>query len=84
MKRTQVQIDETTYELLRARAFQRGVSVSALLREAARKYLSEDIDRPRRRLADFTFIGSGRSEESDLDPISENHDEAFVESILKR
>ena len=37
-----------------------------------------------RSLADLRFISAGRSKPSPLDPISENHDEAFVEAILDR
>lgn len=77
MKRTQVQLDEATYELLRQKAFERGVSMSALLREVLREHLGA---RPTpRRIEDFSFIGSGRSEQGDLAPVSERHDEALAE-----
>lgn len=33
------------------------------------------------RLEELTFIGAGRSEPSPLDPISENHDEAWAEDL---
>ena len=33
MKRTQIQLDERTYELLRRKAFERGCSISAYVRE---------------------------------------------------
>jgi hypothetical protein len=38
---------------------------------------------PRWRFSDFTFVGSGHSRPSRLDPVSENHDEAFVEDLLE-
>ena len=40
MKRTQVQLDETTYELTRQKAFAEGRSVSAVIREAVGQYLA--------------------------------------------
>lgn len=33
------------------------------------------------RLEELTFVGAGQSEPSLLDPISENHDEAWVEDL---
>ncbi|MBI4312781.1 MAG: CopG family transcriptional regulator [Chloroflexi bacterium] len=78
MKRTQVQLDEPTYELLRTRAFQRGISMSALLREVLRQHLA--ASQAPLRLEDFTFIGSGESQQGDLSPVSERHDEALDEA----
>ena len=54
MRRTQIQLDEATYELLRRRAFEQGVSISALVREALREHLS--IGRAPRRLQDFISL----------------------------
>ena len=76
MKRTQVQLDEATYELLRRRAYERGVSMASLVRESLSEYLvagassSNSFD-------DFRFIGIGRSDQGNLAPISERHDEAL-------
>ena len=82
MKRTQVQLDEATYEMLRAQAFERGVSMSALLREVLRKGLGPAPAR-RRRLRDFKFIGSGRSRQGKLAPVSERHDEALAKDLAR-
>lgn len=82
MKRTQVQLDDVTYQLLRRKAFQRGISQAALIREVLQKYLGASPVRPRR-LEDFTFIGSGYSKESKFDPISERHDEALAEALAE-
>ena len=81
MKRTQVQLDEATYELLRGRAFEQGVSMSALVREALRQHLR--IGPAPRRLEDFHFIASGRSEQADLAPVSERHDEALARDFAR-
>ena len=82
MKRTQVQLDDVTYQLLRRKAFEGGTSLAALIREAVKHYLEMGPAR-RRRMEDFTFIGSGRSPKSKLDPISERHDEALAEDYAR-
>ena len=80
MKRTQLRLDEDTYELLRAKALERGISISAMIREILEQHLSTPQG-PTPRLKDFTFIGSGSSAPSDLNPISERHDEALDRGI---
>jgi hypothetical protein len=79
MKRTQVQLDEPTYQLLRKRAFERGISLSALLREVLQQYLAGGASFPR--FEEFSFVGSGRSKQGKLAPVSERHDEALAESL---
>ena len=81
MIRTQVQLDEATYHVVRAKAFERGISMAALIRELLQEQLATKPAR-RRRIEDFKFIGSGRSEPSDLDPLSERHDEALAEDFM--
>jgi metal-responsive CopG/Arc/MetJ family transcriptional regulator len=39
MRRTQISLDEPLYEVLRAQAFERRVSMSQLIREALEEYL---------------------------------------------
>ena len=82
MKRTQIQLDEPTYDVLRSQAFRRGISMAALIRELLHKQLGLSSTRARR-LDDLQFIGSGRSAESELDPISEKHDEALAEDFAR-
>lgn len=79
MKRTQIQLDDQTYRRLRDEAHARHTSIAALVREAVRKHLG--LPRKKRSLADFTFIGSGRSDQGDLEPVSERHDEALTEAL---
>jgi hypothetical protein len=84
MRRTQVQFDEPTYQALKREAHERGVSMSALLRQLVRDHLGPKRG-PKLRIEDFTFIASGNSGQRPSDPlypISEHHDEVFVESIL--
>ena len=83
MRRTQIQLDEQTYQLARRRAYQQGKSLSAVVRET----LAEAFGRePARRLAlkDFTSIGIGRSRQGSLAPVSERHDEALIEALEKK
>ncbi len=83
MRRTQIQLDEPTYQLARRRAYQQGKSLSAVIREA----LAEAFGRePVRRLAlkDFTSVGIGRSRQGALAPVSERHDEALIEVVAKK
>ncbi len=81
MRRTQVQLDEATYRALKQKAFERGVSMSALLRELLREQL-HPAPAPRR-LEGFRFIGSGQSEQGGLAPVSERHDEALAEDFAR-
>ena len=82
MKRTQIQLDEPTYRTLRARAFEREMSVSALVRELLRAALRL-TPAPRRSLEDFGFVASGTSSGNTLEPISERHDEALAEDFTR-
>jgi hypothetical protein len=79
VRRAQVQLDETTYDTLKRRASERGLSVSAYLRELLRDDLAGN--RSAQRFEDFTFIGSGESEQGALSPVSERHDEALAEDL---
>jgi len=78
MRRLQVQLDEATYEALRRRSYDEHRSISALIRDlvAGSMRPARAASRPRR-LADFAFIGAGRSKQGRLAPVSERHDEAL-------
>ena len=80
MKRTQLQLDEATYEAVRSTAFERGVSMAAVIRESLRQYLAIDTE-PAWKLDDLTFVGAGRSYRTGLEPVSERHDEALAEDF---
>ncbi len=79
MKRIQIQLDEPIYQALKQKAFERGVSMSALLRELLRERLNPGP--MTRSLNSFNFIGSGCSGQGLLSPISERHDEALAEDF---
>ena len=73
MKRTQIQLDEATYELLRQKAHERRVSLARLVREAVAQYLT---GAPKRRLtlADFKWIGMGSEDPEPGRSVAEDHD----------
>lgn len=82
MKRTQLQLDESTYEALRERAYKEGRSLSAVAREILSRALEErPVKRSLRREKEFPFIASGASSQGDLAPVSERHDEALSEAF---
>ena len=78
MKRTQIQLDEQIYRRLRDEAHAQHTSIAALVREALQEHLG--LHPRKRRMEDFTFVGSGCSEQGDLEPVSERHDEALAEA----
>ena len=80
MKRTQLQLDDVTYQKLRGKAFQEGVSMAHVIREAVAEYLTE-APRQHAPLERYSFIASGRSSGSSAQPISERHDEALAEDF---
>jgi len=75
-------LDEATYQLLRKRAFELGIPMAALVRRALGEYLGAGPPQPKR-LEDFQFIGSGYSERSGLEAISEQHDDALAEDFAR-
>ena len=82
MKRTQIQLDEEVYEMLRNRAFKEKKSIAGVIREIVKG----DISVSNQHLSsvdDFAFIGAGRSKQGRLRPISERHDEALEEGFRK-
>ena len=81
MRRTQVQLDEVTYQFVRAKAFERGMSISALVREALLKHLAGDLQT---RMPLSSLIGIGRGGAFPYGAVSEHHDEVFADSILEK
>ena len=78
MTRTQLQLDDDTYQALRVRAFTEHKSVSAVAREALRKGLGMGEPAPALKQRRLTFVGSGASGRKD---ISVRHDEALEEDF---
>jgi plasmid stability protein len=78
MTRTQLQLDDDTYEALRVRAHRERRSMSAVAREVLREGLSVAEPGSASVRSAFTFVGSGASGRSD---ISVRHDEALAEDF---
>jgi len=83
MKRTQIQLDDGTYQRLRQRAYEQGCSMSAVARDVLAEALGTARARRRRTVRDFTFIGSGTTRQGRLAPVSERHDDALAELLAK-
>ena len=81
MRRTQIQLDEETYAALRRAAYEQGRSMSSLVREALSQTYGSSRKRGSRKPKRFSFIGSGRSDQGRLAPVSERHDEALADAF---
>lgn len=81
MKRTQIQIDEAIYEVLRRKAFEKGCSISSYVREVLAYSLGIGATKRPRRLQDFRFIGAGKSRQSKVGSVSERHDDVLAETL---
>ena len=85
MKRTQIQLDEATYEAVRRRAFEQGRSMASIVREALSKAFDAPAAKPARTIEDFTFVGMGTDPNPPLDlPVSVNHDRWYEEAVASR
>ncbi|TSC78194.1 MAG: hypothetical protein G01um101429_882 [Parcubacteria group bacterium Gr01-1014_29] len=80
MKRTQIQLDEHTRDILRKRAFHERRSVSDVIREALRESIHRQEMKPFG-VASFSFIGAGVSRGKRSGRISEKHDEELGEAF---
>ncbi len=82
MKRIELELDDSTYELLRQQAAGQDALIPILVREVLQEYLKAHKSESKG-IQDFKFIASGRSKKSKFDPISERHDEALDEDMTK-
>lgn len=80
MRRTQIQLDEHTWDAVRKRAFRERRSISDVIREALRESISGERAKARD-IAAFSFIGSGASRGKRSGRISEKHDEELGEGF---
>ncbi len=55
--------------------------MAELIREALRKYLGLDVRPPD--VAGFSFVCAGRSDQGELAPVSERHDEALAQATCQ-
>jgi plasmid stability protein len=87
MRRTQIQLDDATYEAVRRRAYERGRSMSSVVRDTlSEAFGTADQARDRKRsIDDFTFVGMGVDPHPPEDvPVSVDHDKWLAEAIASR
>lgn len=85
MKRTQIQLDEASFETLRERAFHNRTSVAEEIRRLVRAGLVHAPGEKRpgnSREFRFSFVGKGKSRGPGAGTISERHDDEFADSIV--
>ena len=78
MTRTQLQLDDDTYDALRLRAYQERKSLSNVARDLLRAGLGLSKGVEADTSQEFSFVGSGASGRGD---ISLRHDEALAEDF---
>ncbi len=74
MRRLPIQIDEKTYAALRRKSFEEKRSIASIVRECLEK---AHQTAKARSVSDFSFVGSGASQQGRLNPVSRNHDRAW-------
>jgi plasmid stability protein len=83
MKRALIQFDEDIYQKLRHRAFANNKSISSVVRELVTNGLDAGEKKKFTRVTQFRSVRAGRSNQGRLAPVSEHHDEALADAILK-
>ena len=84
MKRTQIQLDEETHAALRRLAYEQGASMASIIRDTLARSLGTKASRKPKSLRELPFVGSGRSDQKALAPVSERHDEALAEALARK
>lgn len=84
MKRTQIQLDEETYSIVKRLAYERGSSFSSVVRETLARSLGARAKKRPTSSGQFPFVGAGRSVQHGHPPVSERHDDALAEALLRR
>ena len=84
MKRTQIQLDEETYSIVKRLAYERGRSFSSVVRETLARSLTGGGGKRRTSSRQFPFVGAGRSVQRGRRPVSERHDAALADALLEK
>ena len=87
MRRTQIQLDDVTYEAVRRRAYERGRSMASVVRETLSEAFgtASPAQEPQRTIEEFTFVGMGVDPQPPEDvPVSVDHDRWLAEAITSR
>lgn len=82
MRRTLIQLDESTYQRLREHAFREQRSMAAVVRELVVKGLQGERRQPTR-ASQFASVRVGRSKPTRRAPVSEAHDDALASAFEK-
>ena len=82
MKRTQIQLDNAIYQLVKNKAYAENRSMASVIRDAVTEYV---IAKPRTKktLRDLKFVASGKSSPDDPRSGSIHHDDIFAEAALE-
>jgi plasmid stability protein len=72
MIRTQIQIDEPTYDALRDRAFKEHRSMASLVRDLLARSVGRGRKAPKKAAVRFRFVGMVRGKQKD---VSSRHDD---------
>ena len=82
MKRTQIQLDDATYEAVRRQAFDEGRSMASVVRETLARTFGTAPPEARKTIKDFTFVGIGSDPNPPEDvPVSVDHDRWYTEAV---
>jgi hypothetical protein len=84
MRRTQIQLDEDTYSTVKRLAYERGRSFSFIIRETLGRSLGTGARKRREKIGRFPFVGSGRSDQRGVSPVSERHDDALAHALMTK
>ena len=81
MVRTQIQLDQETWEALRYEAFKAKRSLSAIIRDTLKNRTAKVKNTRVVSIKKFSFVGSGKSSNKKVN-VSEDHDQALVKTFL--
>ena len=82
MKRTQIQLDDATYEAVRRRAFDEGRSMASVVRESLARTFGTAVPEGRKTIKDFSFVGIGSDPNPpEGAPVSVEHDRWYAEAV---
>ena len=82
MVRTQIQLEDAAYRMVKDRAHSENRSMASVIRDAVDAYVSLPKNRVKS-ISELSFVASGRSDTNDKRSGSAHHDDIFVESILE-
>jgi len=77
-------LDEQTHAALRRLAYEQGKSMAPIIRGTLARSFGAKANRRPKALRQYPFVGSGRSNQKGLAPVSERHDEALAEALLQK